>query len=383
MNSRPTIICFAGDVWDGNPHSRHHLMRRFAGRFEVLFVEGVPMRSIAPGQRGELGRVLAKVRTIGGELRTVAPHLHVLRPIAIPPAGAIGRRLQVLALRAHVNLARRRLGLTGPTISWFSVPVCAPLRGRVGDGGSIFYYQDRYDAFSHVDAAYLRRCVADLAADCDIAVASAEALAEDLRRLGASPYVIPHGVDPGRFAGQSAEPADLEGLERPLVGYVGILDDYLDLSLFIAVADRLERGTVVLVGRANTDVSALRDHPRIRLLGAQPYDAIPGYLSSFACCLIPFAINRLTVGVNPIKLREYLAAGRPVVSTPMPEVLEYGDVVAIADGADAFADAVVTALATTGDEAAIGRRRARVAGESWDAVAARIEPHLTVLLRTR
>ena len=102
MHSRPTLICFAGDVWDGNPHSRHHLMRRFAGRFEVLFVEGVPMRSVARGRRGELRRVLTKLRGIRGGLRTVAPHLHVLRPVAIPPAGAVGRRLQLLGLRAQV-----------------------------------------------------------------------------------------------------------------------------------------------------------------------------------------------------------------------------------------------------------------------------------------
>lgn len=380
--ARPTLICFAGDVWDGNPHSRHHLMRRFAVRFEVLFVEGMPMRSVARGQRGEVRRVLTKLRAVRGGLRTVAPHLHVLRPVAIPPAGAVGRRLQLVGLRAQVAIARRRLGLGGPLIAWFSLPVCAPLLGRLGEAGSILYYQDRYDAFSYVDGAYLRRCLADLAAGCDVAVATAEALAQDLRALGADPSVVAHGVDAERFAGRPPAPADLAGLERPLVGYVGILDDYLDLDLLVAVADRLERGTVVLVGRENIDVAMLRAHPRIRLLGARPYDAIPGYLSAFDCCLVPFAINRLTVAVNPIKLREYLAAGRPVVSTPMPEVLQYGDVVSIADGADAFAGAVVAALATAEDETAIGRRRRRVASDSWDAVAARIEPHLTALLRS-
>ena len=358
-------------------------MRRFAGHFEVLFVEGVPMRSVALGQRGELRRVLAKLRTIRGGLRTVAPNLHVLRPVPVPPAGALGRRLQLLGLQMQLKLARRRLGLTGPTISWFSMPVCAPLRGRIGDIGSILYYQDRYDAFSHVDAGFLRRCLADLATGCDVAVASANELAKDLRALGAEPHLIPHGVDADRFAVRPEAPTDLDGLERPLIGYVGLVDDYLDLDLFRTVADRLEHGTVVVVGRANTDVSHLWAHPRIRFTGPRPYHEIPAYLSAFDCCLVPFAINRLTMAVNPIKLREYLAAGRPVVSTPMPEVLQYGDVVSIAYGAHAFAEAVVAALTEARDEAAIRRRRARVADESWDAVAARIEPHLTALLRTQ
>ena len=135
-----------------------------------------------------------------------------------------------------------------------------------------------------------------------------------------------------------------------------------------------------MIGRANTDVSALSAHPRIHLLGTRPYDAIPAYLSAFSCCLVPFAITRLTEAVNPIKLREYLAAGRSVVSTPMPEVLQYGDVVSIAEGDDRFVDAVVASLTQADDERAVQRRRQRVAGESWDAVAAQIERHLAALV---
>jgi glycosyltransferase involved in cell wall biosynthesis len=189
--------------------------------------------------------------------------------------------------------------------------------------------------------------------------------------------VIPHGVDAERFAGAPAAPADLDGLERPLVGYVGLLDDYLDLRCFTATADALERGTVVLVGGANTDVSALERHPRIRLLGRRPYEEIPAYLHAFAVALVPFDDSPLSRGVNPIKLREYLAAGLPVVSTPMPEVLPYADVVRIAEPGAPFAQAVLASLAGTGGAEA---RRERVAGESWDAVAARLDPLLRSLL---
>ncbi len=376
------LICFAGDVWDGHPHSRHHLMRRFAARgWEVLFVEGVAIRGVARGDRAELGRILAKLRAPAGT-RTVADRLHVVRSLPVPPSGYLGRAAQLAALRVHLRAVMRRKGLTGPTVSWFSVPTAAPLRGRLGDHGSILYYQDRYEAFSHVDAGLLRRLLADLAKGCEVAVASAVELADDLRALGADPAIVPHGVDLARFARDDVpSPASLGGTERPLVGYVGLLDDYLAFDHLLAVADRLRTGTLVLVGRANTDVSALEAHPRIRLLGQQPYDDIPAYLQAFACCLVPFAITELTVGVNPIKLREYLAAGRPVVSTPMPEVLGYGDVVTIADGPHAFADAVDGQLDRAQDVAdRRAARRARVADESWDAVADRLEPLLNGLL---
>jgi glycosyltransferase involved in cell wall biosynthesis len=179
----------------------------------------------------------------------------------------------------------------------------------------------------------------------------------------------------------TSPPRDLSGLERPLIGHVGLIDDYISFSHLLSVADALERGTLVLVGGANVDTGALEAHPRVVVLGPRPYAEIRAYLHAFACCLVPFTINRLTVGVNPIKLREYLAAGRPVVATPLPELVGYGDVVTIADTPGAYARAVLAALAPEADTPERRRqRRDRVAPESWDAVAARIEPLLVKLL---
>jgi glycosyltransferase involved in cell wall biosynthesis len=370
----PTLLCFAGDAWEGNPHSRHHIMRRLAGRWNVLFIEGVPMRSVAPG-RGELRRVWAKLGARPG-CRTVASGLHVLRPIPVPPAGRIGRVVQLAALARQVSWAQRRLGLAPPYVSWFSVPVAAPLRGRLRERGSVFFYQDRYDAFTNVESAHLRSCIAQLARGCDVSIATANALADDLRALGAAPLVVPHGVDSERFEGEPPTPADLQDVDRPIVGYVGLIDDYVDFDCILETAAAMERGTIVLLGRVNTDVTGLR-HPRVKLLGARPYETIPAYLASFDSCLIPFKINRLTVGVNPIKLREYLAAGRPVVSTRLPEALRYGAAMTIAENPASFARGVVGSLHPSQDTPEFrARRRAAVAGESWDAVVAAIEPHL-------
>jgi len=374
VSQRPVILCFAGDVWDGNPHSRHHLMLRFAERFDILFIESVPMRSIAQRDPHEWQRILRKLRARPG-VRTVSPGLHVLRPLPIPPAGAVGRAAQLGALRAQIAWACHRLAITGPRIAWFSLPVVAPLLGRLSEHGSLFYYQDRYDSFSHVDAERLRANVQSLARRCDVTVTCATALADDVRALGASPQVVAHGVDIERFARTFPPPTDLVH-ERPLVGCVGLIDDYLDVGAIRAVAERLERGTLVCVGQANMDTRPLR-HPRIALLGPRPYAMIPAYVGAFACCLIPFAINRLTLGVNPIKLREYLAAGRPVVATRLPEIAAYGDVVELVDSPDGFASAVERTLQPGYDSPERRqRRRARVADESWDRAAAAIETQL-------
>jgi glycosyltransferase involved in cell wall biosynthesis len=233
-----------------------------------------------------------------------------------------------------------------------------------------------------VDAEQLRRDVADLARGCEATICTTDELAEDLRAMGADPLVVPHGVDAERFAVESPPPDDLAELERPLIGYTGLVDDYLSFESLRAVADRLERGTVVLVGRVNTDTTALR-HPRIVLLGPRPYDAVPSYVHAFACCLLPFAITRLTIAANPIKLREYLAAGRPVVSTALPAVLPFADVVELANEPHAFADAVIATLRPGYDsEPARNQRRSRAAAESWDRIADIIGQVLRKLLES-
>jgi glycosyltransferase involved in cell wall biosynthesis len=353
-------------------------MRRFAaGGWDVLWVEAVAMRSVAGAGRAELRRVRAKLRGAGG-VRRVEPGLHVLRPLPIPPAGRAGRAAQLRVLHRQVVRAVRELDLRAPAVTWFSVPVAAPLRGRLGDRGSVLYYQDRYDEFSHVDAAYLRRCLRALAEGCDVAIASAEELAADLRALGARPVVVSHGVEVERFAAPAPAPARLDGLERPLIGCVGLVDDHLDMAAIRAVAESLDQGTVVLVGGVNTDAGGLR-HRRIRFVERRPYAEMPAFVQAFDACLVPFARNRLTAAVNPIKLREYLAAGRPTVATALPEIAPYGDVVELVEEGGDWARAVARAVADDGEQRR-AQRRARVAGESWDAAFRRIEDLVRPLL---
>ena len=374
------IICFAGDVWEGRPHSRHYLMRRLAGRYEVLWVDGAFLRSLSKLDRRAWLGLFRKLRR-GVGLRTVEPHLHVLSPLPVPPAGRMGRWLRLVALRLQIRRALRRLGLRGERLVWFSLPNVAQLAGRLGERASVFFYQDRYHEFANVDQAQLRADVSALARHCDVSIATAAALADELRALGADPVLVRHGVDLDRFAGEHEAPQDLASFERPLVGYVGRVKEYVWMDAVVAVAERLERGTLVMVGEASADVAPLR-HPRIALLGERPPDSMPAYIGAFDCCLIPFIVDPLTEAVNPIKLREYLAAGRPVVSTAIPEVVPYGDVVALAEAPAEFADAVVRALGNpdSDTEEARARRRERVAGDSWDAAAARVEQLLDGLM---
>lgn len=369
---RPTLVCLAGDDWDGNPHSRHHLARQFAREMNVLFVEGVPMRTVARGDGHEWRRLARKVKEKSG-LRAVAPTLHVLRPLPVPPAGRVGRWAQLVNVKRQIDNALDHLSLGCPRIVWFSIPTLAPLLGRFDEALDVFFYQDRYDQFSHVQSERVRRHVAQLARECEVTIATSAPLAEDLRALGAEPRLASHGVDLAHFGNPGRMPADLSHLQAPLVGCVGLVDDYWDFDALLDIADRLDRGTVVLVGASNVSRSRFA-HPRIVWLGRRSYDAIPDYMAAFHVCLIPFANTDLTRSVNPIKLREYLAVGRPVVATALPELVPYADVVELVSPDGDFVAAVARTLAEGYDSPTMRvRRQERVAAESWDSVAAKIE----------
>src|SRR5207253_7113681 len=156
------------------------------------------------------------------------------------------------------------------------------------------------------------------------------------------------------------------GLARPVIGFFGLLAEWIDLELLAAIARRRPHWTLLLLGKATVDTGTLRALPNVRLLGQKPYEALPAYCRAFDVGLIPFRIDELTVRANPLKLREYLAAGLPVVSTDLPEVARYDGLVRMADGVEAFTAAIADALRER--SAGMAQRRVNaMMDERWEA----------------
>lgn len=144
-----------------------------------------------------------------------------------------------------------------------------------------------------------------------------------------------------------------------------MIQDWVDVELLAAVADARPDWSIVLIGEAATDVEALRSRSNVHLLGRRAYAMLPRYAAAFDVGLIPFRVNELTRAVNPIKLREYLAAGLPVVSTPLPECEGYGEWVRIARGAEDFVEACEGAMGED-SEARRENRVQAMKGEAWE-----------------
>jgi len=211
--------------------------------------------------------------------------------------------------------------------------------------------------------------------EADVVIASSEVLVDRLAAIRADVVLVRNGVDLARFDAPAHRPPELP--DGPVVGYVGALAPWVDFDLLEYLVERTD-WHLLLVGPADAAV-----HQRVASLGARddvtwtglvPFDEVAGYLNSFDVGIVPFVVDRLTEAVDPLKMYEYLAAGRGVVATPLP-ACEDVDGVEVADGAGAFVAAIERCLASD-PIATADRARASAAEASWDA---RIAPLLTRL----
>ena len=368
MIRNESIICFAHD-WNGDPTSKTHIMRILSEKNRILWVNSIGMRRPTASRR-DARRMVAKLRQLTQGLVRVNTNLHVASPLAVPLPGVPGvDRLNTALLSTSIRHYARRAGLTRP-ILWTFLPNTIGLVGKLGESRVIYHCVDEYSAFAGVPRDALRRMEETLVRRADLVLASSETLAEERRRWNPRTHFVSHGVDVAHFARAldigGTPPEDAAGLARPVIGFFGLIAEWIDLELIGEIARRRPGWTVAMLGKANVDTSALRALPNVRLLGQKPYATLPAYCRAFDVGIIPFRIDALTVRANPLKLREYLAAGLPVVSSDLPEVRKYAGLVHVAAGADGFLAAIEAALAERSAEHARARTAA-MAGESWEA----------------
>ena len=378
MSSPPlegrSIVCFAHD-WGGDPTSKTHIMRILSRRNRVLWIESIGMRRPAATAR-DLRRVADKLARALSRCREVEPNLFVASPLVLPlPGWALADRINASILAASLRRLCRRLGLVRP-ILWTYMPNVVRLLGRLDESGVVYHCVDEYSAFTGVPRRALLRMEHELVRRADLVLTSSETLCDERRTLNSNTHFVTHGVDVLHFGKaldeRTAIPADLRGLRRPVVGFFGLLADWLDFDLLRAAALARPDLSFVLLGKEAADLGALRGLPNVHLLGRKRYEDLPAYCRGFDVGIIPFRRNALTVRANPLKLREYLAAGLPVVSTPLPEVARYQPHVRLAAEPEAFLAAIDAALRDRGPEPARARAAA-VRAESWERRVAEIE----------
>ena len=378
LSGAPPIVCFAND-WRGDPTSKHHIMRAYADRVPVLWVESAGMRRPQLSKATDLHRIWGRLkRSFGGLLRE-HDRLHVLSPLSVPlPGSGWAKRVNRVIYRLSIFRTLRRLGIRRPPLLWVYTPTVAPYLDGMRRSGLVYHCVDRWWAFADYDSDVMRACHERLCREADVVFASAQELLEDCLRYTPRAHLVRHGVEWDHFARAALErperPADVADIRGPILGFFGLIHEWVDQDVLVRLADEFPDATVVLIGKAQVDVSKLEGRPNIRLLGQKQYTELPAYSAAFDVALIPFVINDLTNAVNPIKLREYLSAGLPVVATALPEIelLSDNPMVRTARTADGFVQGVREFLAAGVDRATRRDAALAMAPESWPGRCARM-----------
>jgi glycosyltransferase involved in cell wall biosynthesis len=324
FNLADPIVCFAND-WRGDPTSKHHIMRTYSERTDVVWVESSGMRRPQLTSAGDLRRIGARLRRSAGGLTRESDRLHVLSPLSVPlPGSASAQTVNRHLYRWSVQRTLRRLGISGDPLLWVYTPTVAPYLAGLRRRGLVYHCVDRWWAFSDYDGDVMRACHESLCRTADVVFASSAELLDDCRHLTDRAYLIRHGVEWEHFSRAALQPqtrpADIADIAGPILGFFGLIHEWIDQDLVCSLADAFPDATVVLIGKVQVNVEKLRSRPNVRLLGQKPYGELPAYSAFFDVGLIPFVNNDLTTAVNPIKLREYLSAGMPVVATALPEI---------------------------------------------------------------
>lgn len=378
VDERVPFVVFSDD-WGRHPSSCQHLFRRIARRHRTLWVNTLGLRppraTVADVRRAmeKLGRWFDDAVQCGvgrgiGQRDAGGLDLYVIAPLMVPwmrpwPLRALNRRFVRNALAA----AAGTLGIERPVLV-VTVPNGVDAAGVLGERLLVYYCVDDFVLWPGVDRVAVQSLEAELLARADVVIATSERLAETRGRAGKSAFVLPHGVDVEELARVcDPETVPLAGVRRgrPVLGYLGLVDERIDANLLAAVARARRDWDIVLIGPVSSVPRALRSERNVRVLGPVPYSRVVEALAAFDVAILPYVRSDLTAAINPLKLREYLASGRPVVATPLPEVVRFVPHVRVAGDAEGFVREVAAALEGPRDLRA--ERRALLVRESWEA----------------
>jgi glycosyltransferase involved in cell wall biosynthesis len=366
------LLVFSDD-WGRHPSSCQHLVRRLLDRRAALWVNTIGTRAPRldlPTMRRGLGKVRQWLRPAGrGPGDAGPPNLRVLNPRMWPWLRSrfdrwLNRRLLVRQLTPAVR------DLPEPPVAITTLPVVADLMGRLPVRRWVYYCVDDFSQWPGLDQDVMRRMEAEVVARADVVVAVSEPLQERLARMGRPAHLLTHGVDLDFWTSPTDAPLPdgLDRLERPWVVFWGVVDRRMDVAFVNRLAADLTRGTVLLVGPEQGLDPALFASPRVVRVPPVRFAQLPRLAREAGVLVMPYADLPVTRAMQPLKLKEYLATGRPVVARDLPANRVWVGGLDLADSPAAFSEIVRERL-HTGLPDGQRQARARLAGEGWGAKA--------------
>jgi glycosyltransferase involved in cell wall biosynthesis len=329
------VIFFSSDDWQGSlKTSKYHMACQLAENgYKVLYVNSIGLRNQQISS-GLIKKILSRLRVIVKGVQNVQDNIYVLTPFIIPfhryrIVNVINKFILVITIR----IFKWRLKISEAEL-WLFLPNHVSLVGMFNELVSLYYCVDEHILFEGVDTHAMKKMEDKLLRSVDLVVTTAKPLYISKQKLANECIYLPHGVNLHHFRtaldSSNLIPDELNGLSKPLVGFIGLIEEWIDLDIIAYSAKSHPNVNFIMIGKVAVDIKEYEKIPNIYFLGQIKFELLPKFCRQFSCGIMPFKINEMTKNVNPLKMREYLAAGLPVVSTALPEVEEFGEYVKIA-----------------------------------------------------
>lgn len=336
------LIIF-GEDWGQHPSSTQHLAKHLSTYEHITWVNSVGMRAPSINAR-DLKRVAQKLTSFATKTRVISQPttkvaaFEVLNPVVLPwHNNALVNRFnqrQIASLLGPRKAGERR-------VYWLSLPTAVSMIEIQPQDRVVYYCGDDFYALDGVDASMIKRWEPQLIKRADLILTASEPLLAKMP--SEKSQLLEHGVDYALFSTKT-QPHPRLNPTRPTVGFYGSISEWVNVDMLAKLATQRPEYDIMLVGEIKTDVAKLRAFNNVIFVDAVEHHQLPSFSQHWHALLMPFMLNAQIQACNPLKLREYLAAGQPIVSTYFPAVEQYSDLVNVIDSQQAFVDAVTNAV---------------------------------------
>ncbi len=383
--TRPTLLVFSDD-WGRHPSSCQHLVSQLMNRYAVVWVNTIGTRRPSIdlySLHRAAGKLFSWMRPDSpADTREAdrGPQPRVVDPLMWPSfRSRLGRRLNQSLLTRGV---RRALGdgAPDPESSCYAIttlPIVADLVGRLPVERWLYYCVDDLAAWPGLDGVPLQNMEAELLQKVDAVISVSDSLQTRLSQLGRPSRVLTHGVDLEHWSSPvtAERPTELEALPRPWIVFWGVLDARLDTEVIREISEQLIEGSIVLLGPVNEPAPRVGGLRNVHAPGPLAYSRLPAVAEAMAVAVMPYRDLPATRAMQPLKLKEYLATGKPVVVSDLPAVAEWRDACDVATTPAEFARRVVERV-RSGLPDDQRRARERLKQEGWSSKALELEAEL-------
>lgn len=385
-----TFIVFSDD-WGRHPFSCQHLMSQFLPNNKILWVNTIGLR--APKlSKYDLKRSIEKIldwtkRFFGLSINDNSEfnrNLKIIAPFALPYNNFnLLRKVNRFFLRAHLKKTLQEID-SHSRILITTLPNACDILGELGEIASIYYCVDELSEWHGMARQVVENMERDLLEKVDLVVATSEPLRMRKSNSIRETKLLTHGVDVEHFSKSTRNTSSsryLMNLPHPVIGYYGLIDQRLDQDIVLNVLKLNPELHVVFIGNSLIPLNQFQAYSNFHWLGPIPYEKLPDYVTHFDICILPYVINACTWNINPLKLKEYLATGKPIVATPLPEINRLSNFIKVAKGVPSFIEAIRQCVRSPVDESI--DRIEYLKEESWQRKAQVFSDFISVVLREK